>query len=165
MANNKTTTPREITFRVRRYDPDKDTAPHWDEYKMHVHDGMTVLEALHELKALYGDAFVMTGMAKGGNDTLTGGNAYDNSSVTNILSGDGNELRNSAMAGDDVIIGGDNFGDGTVINEMYGDAIVADATAKVGDDVLIGGSSSGGRVFNIVSGDARDMFDSRNNFV
>ena len=51
MANNKTTTPREITFRVRRYDPDKDTAPHWDEYKMHVHDGMTVLEALHELKA------------------------------------------------------------------------------------------------------------------
>jgi len=48
---DKTTTPREITFRVRRFDPDKDLAPHWDEYKMHVHDGMTVLEALHELKA------------------------------------------------------------------------------------------------------------------
>ena len=45
------TTPREITFRVRRYDPDKESAPHWDEYKMHVEDGMTVLEALHELKA------------------------------------------------------------------------------------------------------------------
>ena len=51
MANNKTTTPREITFRVRRFDPDKESAPHWDDYKMHVHDGMTVLEALHELKA------------------------------------------------------------------------------------------------------------------
>ena len=50
MSDN-TTTPREITFRVRRYDPDKDTAPHWDEYKMRVHDGMTVLEALHDLKA------------------------------------------------------------------------------------------------------------------
>jgi succinate dehydrogenase / fumarate reductase iron-sulfur subunit len=51
--SDKTTTPREITFRVRRYDPDKDTAPHWDEYKLHVHDGMTVLEALHELKATF----------------------------------------------------------------------------------------------------------------
>jgi len=50
MADNNTT-PREITFRVRRFDPDKDSAPHWDEYKMHVEDGMTVLEALHELKA------------------------------------------------------------------------------------------------------------------
>lgn len=51
MANNKTITPREITFRVRRFDPDKESAPHWDEYRMHVHDGMTILEALHELKA------------------------------------------------------------------------------------------------------------------
>ena len=48
---DKTITPREITFRVRRYDPDKDTVPHWDEYRLHVHDGMTVLEALHQLKA------------------------------------------------------------------------------------------------------------------
>jgi len=47
----KTTTPREIIFRVRRFDPDTDTVPHWDEFRMHVHDGMTVLEALHQLKA------------------------------------------------------------------------------------------------------------------
>jgi len=46
------TTPREITFRVRRYDPDHDSAPHWSEYKMHVPDGMTVLEALHQIKAM-----------------------------------------------------------------------------------------------------------------
>lgn len=43
--------PREITFRVRRYDPDTDSAPHWEEYKLHIPDGMTVLEALHEIKA------------------------------------------------------------------------------------------------------------------
>lgn len=40
-----------ITFRVRRYDPDKDTTPHWEEHKLNVPDGMTVLEALHEIKA------------------------------------------------------------------------------------------------------------------
>ncbi|MCK6568119.1 MAG: succinate dehydrogenase iron-sulfur subunit [Chloroflexi bacterium] len=42
---------KQITFRIRRYDPDKDAAPHWEEYKINVHDGMTVLEALHEIKA------------------------------------------------------------------------------------------------------------------
>jgi succinate dehydrogenase / fumarate reductase iron-sulfur subunit len=49
--SDKTTTPREIAFRVRRFDPDVDSAPHWSEYRQHVHDGMTVLEALHQLKA------------------------------------------------------------------------------------------------------------------
>jgi succinate dehydrogenase / fumarate reductase, iron-sulfur subunit len=49
--SDKTTTPREITFRVRRFDPDVDSVPHWSEYRQHVHDGMTVLEALHQLKA------------------------------------------------------------------------------------------------------------------
>ena len=50
-ASRKTTTPREIIFRVRRFDPDTDSAPHWSEYRLDVHDGMTVLEALHQLKA------------------------------------------------------------------------------------------------------------------
>lgn len=49
MAAN--TTPREITFRVRRFDPDNDAAPFWEEYRLQVKEGMTVLEALHELKA------------------------------------------------------------------------------------------------------------------
>jgi len=48
---NINTTPREITFRLRRFNPDNESVPHWDEYKMHVEDGMTVLEALHEIKA------------------------------------------------------------------------------------------------------------------
>ena len=42
---------KQITFRLRRYNPDVDIVPHWDEYRLHVHDGMTVLEALHQLKA------------------------------------------------------------------------------------------------------------------
>ena len=49
--SDKITTPREITFRVRRFDPDTDSAPHWSEYRLDVHEGMTVLEALHQLKA------------------------------------------------------------------------------------------------------------------
>jgi succinate dehydrogenase / fumarate reductase, iron-sulfur subunit len=48
---DKNTTPREITFRVHRFDPDTDAAPSWEEYRLHVTEGMTVLEALHELKA------------------------------------------------------------------------------------------------------------------
>lgn len=50
-ASRNKNTPREITFRVRRFDPDTDSAPHWDSYTLSVTDGMTVLEALHELKA------------------------------------------------------------------------------------------------------------------
>ncbi len=49
--SDKKTTPREITFRIRRFDPDTDSIPHWDEYRLDVYDGMTVLEALHALKA------------------------------------------------------------------------------------------------------------------
>jgi len=49
--SQKNTTPREITFRVRRFDPDSDAVPFWEEYRLNVTDGMTVLEALHELKA------------------------------------------------------------------------------------------------------------------
>ena len=47
----KSTTPREITFRVRRFAPDADASPFWEEHRIHVHEGMTVLEALHEIKA------------------------------------------------------------------------------------------------------------------
>jgi succinate dehydrogenase / fumarate reductase iron-sulfur subunit len=44
-------TSRDITFRVRRFDPESDAAPRWEEHHLHVTEGMTVLEALHELKA------------------------------------------------------------------------------------------------------------------
>ena len=48
-ANN--TTPRDITFRLRRFDPDTDAAPFWEEYRLRITEGMTVLEALHEIKS------------------------------------------------------------------------------------------------------------------
>ncbi|MCZ2121270.1 MAG: succinate dehydrogenase iron-sulfur subunit [Anaerolineales bacterium] len=40
-----------ITFRIRRFDPETDSAPHWDSYAVNVFEGMTVLEALHQIKA------------------------------------------------------------------------------------------------------------------
>lgn len=42
---------RLIRFRVQRYNPAQDSAPRWDEHDLPVTDGMTVLEALHALKA------------------------------------------------------------------------------------------------------------------
>ena len=50
-APSITSRSRQITFRVRRYDPDSDSAPHWDAYPVSVVEGMTVLEALHQIKA------------------------------------------------------------------------------------------------------------------
>ena len=49
--NNDPSDPRQITFRIRRFDPELDSAPHWDEYHLQVTEGMTILEALHTLKA------------------------------------------------------------------------------------------------------------------
>jgi succinate dehydrogenase / fumarate reductase, iron-sulfur subunit len=50
-VSQTTPTSRQITFRVRRFDPETDPAPHWDSYTLNVPDGMTVLEALHQIKA------------------------------------------------------------------------------------------------------------------
>ena len=51
MTASQTSTPRDITFRLRRFDPETDSGPHWDTYSLNVHEGMTVLEALHQIKA------------------------------------------------------------------------------------------------------------------
>ncbi len=40
-----------LTFRLRRYNPEKDPAPRWENRQLPVSEGMTVLEALHALKA------------------------------------------------------------------------------------------------------------------
>ena len=40
-----------ITFRLRRYNPEQDPAPHWETRQLPVPEGLTVLEALHALKA------------------------------------------------------------------------------------------------------------------
>lgn len=41
---------RQITFRIRRYQPENDGAPYWKTYRLAVAEGMTVLEALHAIK-------------------------------------------------------------------------------------------------------------------
>jgi succinate dehydrogenase / fumarate reductase iron-sulfur subunit len=41
---------REITFRIRRFNPKKDPKPYYQEYKLAVPKGMTVLEALQFIK-------------------------------------------------------------------------------------------------------------------
>lgn len=50
MTNTSTSASRPITFRLRRYDPEKDSAPHWEMCALTVPEGMTVLEALHAIK-------------------------------------------------------------------------------------------------------------------
>ena len=42
---------KEIIFKIRKYDPGKDKEPHWENYKVPVHKGMTVLDGLHEIKS------------------------------------------------------------------------------------------------------------------
>ena len=41
---------RQVTIRIRRYQPETDAAPHWETYRLAVSEGMTVLEALHAIK-------------------------------------------------------------------------------------------------------------------
>ncbi len=48
MSNNKTT--HNVIFRVRRYDPDKDAAPHYQDFTVPVSPGMVVLEGLWYIK-------------------------------------------------------------------------------------------------------------------
>jgi succinate dehydrogenase / fumarate reductase iron-sulfur subunit len=45
-----TTTPSEVIFRIRRFDPVADSAPHWEEYRLPYTYGMTVLDGLRRIK-------------------------------------------------------------------------------------------------------------------
>src|SRR5512133_129418 len=45
-----TTIPTEVIFRIRRFDPVADTAPHWEEYRLPYTAGMTVLDGLRRIK-------------------------------------------------------------------------------------------------------------------
>ncbi|MEW6358952.1 MAG: succinate dehydrogenase/fumarate reductase iron-sulfur subunit [Planctomycetota bacterium] len=38
-----------VTFRIQRYNPETDNAPHWEEYPVAVEPGMVVLSALREI--------------------------------------------------------------------------------------------------------------------
>ena len=49
------TTPKltEVTYRIRRFDPERDAAPHWETYPVPYAPGMTVLEGLWKVKELH----------------------------------------------------------------------------------------------------------------
>ena len=40
----------EVTYRIRRFNPDRDSAPHWEEYRIPFSAGMTVLDGLWRIK-------------------------------------------------------------------------------------------------------------------
>ncbi len=44
------TSARAVTFRVRRYEPDKDREPRWEDHRVEVAPGMTVLDGLWRVK-------------------------------------------------------------------------------------------------------------------
>jgi succinate dehydrogenase / fumarate reductase iron-sulfur subunit len=50
MTMAATTLPPEITFRIRRFDPTADAAPHWDDFSLPYSAGMTVLDGLKLIK-------------------------------------------------------------------------------------------------------------------
>lgn len=50
MGGKKVQIAKDIVFRIRRYDPENDVAPHYEGYKIHVHPGMTVLDGLHVIR-------------------------------------------------------------------------------------------------------------------
>ncbi|HET8616791.1 MAG TPA: succinate dehydrogenase iron-sulfur subunit [Actinomycetales bacterium] len=40
----------EVTLRIRRFDPEKDEEPHWEDYQVTVHSTDRLLDALHQVK-------------------------------------------------------------------------------------------------------------------
>jgi len=40
----------EVTFKISRFNPEQDQSPHYDSFKIKTHAGMTVLDALNEVK-------------------------------------------------------------------------------------------------------------------
>jgi succinate dehydrogenase / fumarate reductase, iron-sulfur subunit len=43
----------QVTYRIRRFDPDKDSAPHWESYTIPYTMGLTVLDGLWRVKELH----------------------------------------------------------------------------------------------------------------
>jgi succinate dehydrogenase / fumarate reductase iron-sulfur subunit len=40
----------EVTFKILRYNPEKDKEPHYEMYRFEAHENMTVLDCLHKIK-------------------------------------------------------------------------------------------------------------------
>jgi hypothetical protein len=78
----------------------------------------------------------MSGDAKGGNDTLTGGSNTGSGAVTNTLIGDAASLSGSALGGDDTLIAGTAAPASTVSNDMWGDGQLS-GFARGGADLFV----------------------------
>jgi hypothetical protein len=57
---------------------------------------------------IIGDVDTITDLAKGGNDSLTGGNNTSSGLIDNELIGDANFMSGSAQGGNDIVTGGNN---------------------------------------------------------
>jgi hypothetical protein len=97
----------------------------------------------------------MFGSAKGGNDSLIGGNNSGSGDVVNNFFGDAAALNGFTTGGNDTLHGGTAAPGGTVSNNMQGDGRIADS-AKGGNDTLFAGTAApGGTVINDMWGDGR----------
>ena len=115
---------------------------------------------------LVGDVHTITDQARGGNDTLIGGNNTGAGLNFNQLIGDASTMLDSAQGGNNTLIGGNNTGAGFVLNDLIGAASAMSGSAQGGNNTLIGGNNSGSflvfptQVVNELFGDARAMSDS-----
>ena len=50
MAGNKVQVAKDIVFRVRRFNPETDAKPYYQDYKIHVKPGMTILDGLNFIR-------------------------------------------------------------------------------------------------------------------
>lgn len=50
MVANKVQKPSDVVFTIRRYDPDNDAGPHYENYGIRAEPGMTVLDGLHLIR-------------------------------------------------------------------------------------------------------------------
>lgn len=108
---------------------------------------------INEDNWLYGDVTEdLFGRAKGGDDTLTGGDnsAYDLNYL--YLYGDANSMYDHAQGGNDTLTGGAN----RERNDLYGDAFQMYDHTQGGDDTLTGGADS---TYSYLWGDAYVMYD------
>jgi hypothetical protein len=79
----------------------------------------------------------MRDSAKGGNDTLTGGNSSGSGEVENNLVGDAEQMLGTTKGGNDVLTAGTATTGGSVSNDMWGDAEDRLDAAKGGADTFV----------------------------
>jgi hypothetical protein len=95
---------------------------------------------------LNGDAIVMSGVARGGNDLIE---ALPNATTNNLV-GDAGTMLDATLGGNDTIGGADGG-----LNMIYGDAITITGASRGGNDLLRAGDAN----YNQLYGDAYELRD------